>query len=77
MYSCSARENYVNSVNAARQAHVNHIAEKVGASSGTYRKYGVPGVHGYAGAPYHHGAYAYPGAYPGVFAGAYPGGYLG
>ena len=66
IYSCSAREDYVNNVNAARQAHVNHIAEKVGASSGTYRKYGVPGANRYyGGAPYYGGAYGGAYAYPG------------
>lgn len=38
--------------NAARQAGVNYVAEKVGASSGTARYYGVPGTgrnFGYSG----------------------------
>ena len=35
--------------NAARQQRVNHIAEHVGASSGTARYYGVPGTGRYFG----------------------------
>jgi len=71
-----ARERKVNYVNGERQAGVNYYAEAVGASSGTYRRDGVPGTgvgnkgHGFAAYP----GYGYNGAYPGYgYSGAYPG----
>ena len=55
MLICSGYGNVAPYNNAARQERVNNIAEYVGASSGTYRKDGVPGtdrgVTGYG----HHG----------------------
>ena len=41
--------------NAARQERVNRIAERVGASSGTARYYGVPGTGRYFGRNYGYG----------------------
>ena len=48
-YGVEARYN-----NAERQQRVNHIAEKVGASSGTARYYGVPGTGRYFPRYYEH-----------------------
>lgn len=46
--------------NAARQKAVNHIAEYVGASSGTARWYGVPGTGNYFPyRPYGHGGHGH------------------
>ena len=45
--------------NAARQKGVNYLAERVGASSGTARLYGVPGTGRYFGASYYRGQSKY------------------
>ena len=47
--------------NAARQKGVNYLAERVGASSGTAYRYGVPGTGQYFGAPsyYRRGSYGH------------------
>ena len=46
---------HANYVNGLRQKYVNHVAEKVGAGTGTADKYGVPGT--YVGHGYHGDAY--------------------
>ena len=65
----------MNYYNGERQALVNHVAESVGASSGTYHRDGVPGTgvgnRGYTYAGKYAGNYAYPGNY--VNDGAYRG----
>ena len=70
IFSNSGLASKVNYKNGLRQAGVNYIAESVGASSGTFRKFGVPGTRvegypdGYASAPYKPGFFDGVGFYP-------------
>ena len=62
MYVCSAKGVAAAYRNDVRQLHVNHVAEHVGAGTGTGRFYGVPGTGRHFG--YYYG-YNYPAPYSG------------
>ena len=72
---CFCSRHHAAQNNAQRQLYVNHVAESVGAGTGTAFEDGVPGVYGYGRVGYGYGHQGYGNGYGYGTYGGYGNGY--